>query len=149
MTTTLPPICLWCVHHHGQQSITTCDAFPEGIPEEVMSASADHMEPIPGDSGITFELKPGARFPEVLYPLSDRPWVKERTAPASDPPARSAQAKSKPPSPSAGESSALTELRKREAAVSDERVRQILEEARRRGRQEPGSITVLVPSKKV
>ena len=54
MTTTLPPICLWCVHHHGQQSITTCDAFPEGIPEEVMSASADHMEPIPGDSGITF-----------------------------------------------------------------------------------------------
>jgi len=141
MTTTLPPICLWCVHHHGQQSITTCDAFPEGIPEEVMSASADHMEPIPGDSGITFELKPGARFPEVLYPLSDRPWVKERTAPASDPPARSPQAKSGLPSLSEALSSPLTESRKAE-------LRALLVEAERKGREEPGRTTVLVPSKK-
>ena len=106
-----------------------------------MSASADHMEPIPGDSGITFELMPGARFPEVLYPLSDRPWVKERTAPASDPPARSPQAKSGLPSLSEALSSPLTESRKAE-------LRALLVEAGRKGREEPGRTTVLVPSKK-
>ena len=143
MTTTLPPICRWCVHHHGQQSITTCDAFPEGIPEEVMSASADHMEPIPGDSGITFESKPGARFPEVLYP--ERPWVKERAAPASDPPAGSAMTKSGVPNLKEALSSPLTGMTESRKAE----LRALLAEAERRGREEPGRTTVLVPSKKV
>ena len=145
MTTTLPPICLWCVHHHGQQSISTCDAFPEGIPEQVMSASADHMEPIPGDSGITFELMPDAEFPKALYPVAERPWVKERMALASDPPAGSPKATAEPPSPSAGESSGPTGSRR----FTDEEVRAFLEEARRKGREEPGRTTVLVPSKRV
>lgn len=43
----------------------------------------------------------------------------------------------------------LAELRRREAAISDEEVERLLEEARRRGREEPGRTTVLVPSKRV
>ncbi len=39
----------------------------------------------------------------------------------------------------------LAELKKREAAISDEEVERLLEEARRRGREEPGRTTVLVP----
>ena len=142
MTTTLPPICLWCVHHHGQQSVTTCDAFPEGIPEEVMSAGADHMEPIPGDSGITFELMPDAEFPKALYPVAERPWVKERMALASDPPAGSPKAKAEQPNLKEALSSPLTESRKAE-------LRALLAEAERKGREEPGRTTVLVPSKRV
>ena len=51
--------------------------------------------------------------------------------------------------PSDAQRLTLAELRKREAAISDEEVRQGLEEARRRGREEPGRTTVLVPSKRV
>jgi len=72
VTTTFPPICLWCVHHHGQQSINTCDAFPDGIPADIMGAAADHMEPREGDMGLQFELKPGETLPKGLYPLSER-----------------------------------------------------------------------------
>ena len=43
----------------------------------------------------------------------------------------------------------LAEFKKRAAAISDEEVERLLEEARRKGLEEPGRTTVLVPSKKV
>ena len=93
--------------------------------------------------GITFELAPGKEFPKALYP--ERPGVKERTALASDPPARSPQAKSGPPSLSEALSSPLTGMTESRKAELEA----VLAEAERRGREEPGSITVLVPSKRV
>ena len=32
-----------------------CRAFPEGIPEELYTSSADHTKPYPGDGGFRFE----------------------------------------------------------------------------------------------
>lgn len=83
MTTTLPPICLWCVHFDREESMTTCDAFPDGIPQDILTASADHMEPREGDHGIQFELRSGEEFPSAIYPVSERPWNKTGTLSSS------------------------------------------------------------------
>lgn len=44
--------CLGCSHLHLAGG---CDAFPEKIPEEIISGERDHREPYPGDNGIRFE----------------------------------------------------------------------------------------------
>ena len=51
------PICLEC-KHFDQESFDGmfCAAFPEGIPELIMSGLNDHSKPLPDqDSGIVFE----------------------------------------------------------------------------------------------
>ena len=52
-------ICNRCSHRHRDM---TCDAFPNGIPIEIIR-SGEHFLPIDGDHGITFEEKrmPSAR----------------------------------------------------------------------------------------
>ncbi|HEY3417144.1 MAG TPA: hypothetical protein VGM23_09700 [Armatimonadota bacterium] len=47
-------LCLVCKHFHYLPSYT-CDAFPEGIPDEVFYREIEHRQPIPGDHGIQFE----------------------------------------------------------------------------------------------
>lgn len=62
-------VCLDCIHLHdikpGQES--TCDAFPEGIPQPIIWGNHDHLTPFDGDNGIRFEQQPGppmARAPK-------------------------------------------------------------------------------------
>ena len=43
--------CLHCTHAHDDD---TCEAFPDGIPLEVVTYH-DHRKPYPGDNGILFE----------------------------------------------------------------------------------------------
>ncbi len=43
--------CLVCTHATGE---TTCAAFPDWIPDEIQSGTADHANPFPGDQGIQF-----------------------------------------------------------------------------------------------
>ena len=50
-----PPICMWCKHYQ-RSSGARCDAFPDGIPEEIWYSCNPHTVPFPGDHCIQFEL---------------------------------------------------------------------------------------------
>jgi len=49
-------ICNLCKHYHiYDHEDYTCDAFPEGIPDDIWLERHDHKEPYLGDRGILFE----------------------------------------------------------------------------------------------
>ncbi len=62
-----PKWCEECMHLHPtefrkkmneegeQEFISICDAFPNGIPDEIYREGFDHTKPYPGDHGIQFE----------------------------------------------------------------------------------------------
>ncbi len=41
-------LCRFCVHLHNILGPLTCDAFPGGIPDEVVSGRVRHNKPLPG-----------------------------------------------------------------------------------------------------
>ncbi len=45
--------CITCKHKHNDGP--TCDAFPDGIPNDVLDGRNPHTEPIEGDGGIVWE----------------------------------------------------------------------------------------------
>lgn len=45
--------CDLCKHVHKDN--ITCDAFPDGIPIEILSNQKAHTKPYPNDGGIRFE----------------------------------------------------------------------------------------------
>ena len=52
------PMCLACGHlRRDSEDSHECDAFPEGIPEEIWTNRFDHHDPYPGDQGIRFKLE--------------------------------------------------------------------------------------------
>ncbi|WP_019176515.1 hypothetical protein [Methanomassiliicoccus luminyensis] len=49
----IEPLCLYCKRVHlGKGEV--CDAYPGGIPEEILSGKVDHTRPYMGDNGLTF-----------------------------------------------------------------------------------------------
>jgi hypothetical protein len=46
-------ICSFCRHKHRNDP--NCDAFPDGIPRDVLDGTIDHKRPVAGDHGIRFE----------------------------------------------------------------------------------------------
>jgi len=51
-------ICNKCQHSLPSkegQSYPSCEAFPNGIPEEILIGEFDHHKPYKGDNGIQFE----------------------------------------------------------------------------------------------
>lgn len=76
MTSELPIQC-WACEHLAVKGFR-CDAFPGGIPVEIL-AGADHREEFPGDGGIRFRMKNTdaaredfARWSEVFGDASQR-----------------------------------------------------------------------------
>jgi hypothetical protein len=47
--------CNKCSHKRPSVPGAACDAFPEGIPFDVLVGDRDHRFPIEGDNGIQFE----------------------------------------------------------------------------------------------
>lgn len=47
-------VCLHC-KHLNLLTLTTCDAFPDGIPLPIWRGEYNHHTPFPGDHGIQFE----------------------------------------------------------------------------------------------
>lgn len=51
------PYCRFCAHKRDTYP-WTCEAFPGGLPEAVLSGANEHLRAIPGDKGFRFELRP-------------------------------------------------------------------------------------------
>lgn len=52
------PVCLRCRHFIFDEKDVykhVCDAFPDGIPDEIWRGDNDHKKPYPGDHGIQYE----------------------------------------------------------------------------------------------
>jgi len=47
------------------EELHICRAFPNGIPDEIVSGDNDHKKPFPGDGGIRFEQIIGKPFSQV------------------------------------------------------------------------------------
>ena len=49
------PDCESCKRFHvGDLDRTTCDAFPEGVPQEIVLGRS-HKTPFPGDGGLLYD----------------------------------------------------------------------------------------------
>lgn len=54
------PFCASCVRllpavwEKGEPVLQPCEAFPDGIPEEIYSGEKAHDEPIEGDNGLRY-----------------------------------------------------------------------------------------------
>ena len=65
------PICFSCIHLVDGEGMR-CNAYPEGIPVEILESEVDHRLPYKGDGGIHFEQHPD-RLPPDLTAFEGEP----------------------------------------------------------------------------
>lgn len=88
MTTMPGPICYRCKHFarkpnsRGAAMPFHCAAFPERIPQAIITSQADHRKPYDGDLGVQFEARDaeGDAYAAMIF---DR-RVPKRRAPSDD-----------------------------------------------------------------
>ena len=75
-------MCGYCRHRHDDEGDgnKTCEAFPEGIPDEIIRVGYDHREPYDGDGGIMFELDGPVDVEELEQGFANSPWARRRAA---------------------------------------------------------------------
>jgi len=60
----ITPQCMACRHlRQGRDPGMTCTAFPQGIPDAIITNRHDHRQPFGGDGGVQFEPVPGHDHP--------------------------------------------------------------------------------------
>jgi hypothetical protein len=66
------PLCMNCLHFDFEnRKSLTCRAFPNGIPEKILTNRADHRREYPGDHGLRYDpIDPDY---EILPDLAKRP----------------------------------------------------------------------------
>lgn len=70
MTSLPPPICLGCARFREQKGPNFyCDAYPDGIPDGIITSQVDHREPYTDDHGLQFlpSNDEAARYAQVLF----------------------------------------------------------------------------------
>ena len=56
MTDVPAPLCMKCKHFQGYETDElNCDAFPRGIPQDIIIGGIEYIKPFIGDNGILFE----------------------------------------------------------------------------------------------
>lgn len=55
----MPSLCNSCAHLYDDG--TSCEAFPQGIPDRFINDGADHRQPVNGDHGIQYKLREGEK----------------------------------------------------------------------------------------
>ena len=75
-------MCGYCRHKHDDEGDgnKTCEAFPDGIPDEIIRVGYDHREPYDGDGGIMFELDGPVDVEELEQGFANSPWARRRAA---------------------------------------------------------------------
>ena len=53
--------CLKCARKREGDEGWYCEAFPEGMPDEILSNGNPHTSPVEGDHGILFTPKEGGK----------------------------------------------------------------------------------------
>jgi len=53
---TVFPACATCARFNREDKMQeVCEAFPKGIPEEIIGGSNNHRKPFPGDKGLIWK----------------------------------------------------------------------------------------------
>ena len=61
--------CFKCARYKGDLS---CEAFPQGIPEAIITGKVDHDSPVDGDGGKVYKRVAMSNFQEALKKAMER-----------------------------------------------------------------------------
>lgn len=64
MTTRIPNLCRACIHYVPDDG--TCDAFPRGVPDDILLLGGDHRTSLGVDNGVVFEPRSTPRAQLIL-----------------------------------------------------------------------------------